>query len=287
VEALPRTAYGKVVKGELREAHLRPRPLLAHLVEGAGEPLLLLNGGMMSYSAWGEVAPALASRGTLVRCDFRGQLLSPGPPPPDFAGHAEDLATLLDALGLPRVDVVGTSFGAEAAIVLASRHPSRVRSLALVTAVDRFDDEMGAGLRRLGDSARAALGGGSREAVYDEIATFAFSPAWASEHAEELKVRRRLVSALPDRWFHDLALLVDSLVGLDLTPYLAGIRCPVLVVRAGEDGAMPRERTEALARAIAGAEVVEIPGAGHALALEKPRELLSILDEFHRRHAAG
>lgn len=262
-------------------------PVLAHLVEGAGEPLLLLNGGMMSYSAWGDVAASLASRWKLVRCDFRGQLLSPGPPPATFAGHAEDLVALLDALGIPRVDVVGTSFGAEAALILASSHPSRVRSLALVTAVDRFDDEMGAGLWRLGDAARAAVAGGSREAVYDEISAFAFSPAWAAAHAEELRVRSRLVTGLPDRWFRDLAILVDSLVDLDLTPYLPGISCPVLVVRAGEDGAMPRERTEALVCAIPGAELVEVPGSGHALVAEKPQELLAILEKFHRRHTVG
>jgi 3-oxoadipate enol-lactonase len=242
---------------------------------------------MMSYSAWGDVAASLASRWRLVRCDFRGQLLSPGPPPPIFAGHAEDLVALLDALDLPRVDVVGTSFGAEAGLVLASRHPSRVRSLVLVTAVDRFDDEMGAGLRRLGDAAREALAGGSREAVYDEISRFAFSPAWAAAHAEELKVRGRVVTGLPDRWFRDLALMVDSLIGLDLTPYLQRIRCPVLVIRAGEDGAMPRERTLALAAMIQGAEVVEVPGSGHALFAERPHELLAILEEFQQRHAAG
>jgi fatty-acyl-CoA synthase len=287
VEALPRTAYGKVVKGELREAYLRSKPLLAHLVEGTGEPLLLLNGGMMSYSAWGDVAASLASRWRLVRCDFRGQLLSPGPPPTTFAGHAEDLVALLDALGLPQVDVVGTSFGAEAGLVLASRHPSRVRSLVLVTAVDRFDDEMSADLRKLGDDARAALAGGTREAVYDEISRFAFSPAWAAAHADELKNRSRLVTGLPDRWFRDLALLVDSLIGLDLTPYLAGIRCPVLIIRAGEDRAMPRERTLALAEMIPGAELVEVSGSGHALFAEKPQELLAILEEFQRRHAAG
>ncbi len=261
--------------------------VLGHAVQGEGEPLLLLNGGMMSFSAWGEVAAGLATRRRLVLCDFRGQLLSPGPPPSDFTLHAWDLVQLLDHLALPRVDVVGTSFGAEAGIVLASRYPSRVRSLALVTAVDRFDDEMGVGLRRLGDVTRAALSGGPREAVYDEIARIAFSPAWAASHAEELKVRAALVNTLPDRWFRDLVLLVNSMIGLDLTPFLPGIGCPVLVVRAGEDDAMPRERTVALANGIPGAELVEVPGSGHALFAEKPGELLAILGEFHRRNASA
>ncbi len=79
---LPRTAYGKVVKGELRDLYLgRPamssRPLLAHLVEGDGLPLVLLNGGMMTYASWEPIAAVLREQWQVLRCDFRGQLLSP------------------------------------------------------------------------------------------------------------------------------------------------------------------------------------------------------------------
>ncbi|MRR12138.1 alpha/beta hydrolase, partial [bacterium] len=46
--------------------------VLAHRVDGRGDPLLLLNGGMMSLSAWEELARPLAERYRVVRCDFRG-----------------------------------------------------------------------------------------------------------------------------------------------------------------------------------------------------------------------
>ena len=74
--------------------------LLSHRVDGEGEPLLLLNGGMMSYSAWDGYVPPLAERYRVIRCDLRGMLRSPGQRPEGFPGHAEDLLALLDHLGV-------------------------------------------------------------------------------------------------------------------------------------------------------------------------------------------
>ena len=112
--------------------------LLTHRVEGAtsGATVLLLNGGMMSISAWDEAAAALAPKYRVVRCDFRGQFLTPELPPPELAAHVDDVTALLDHLGLARVHVVGTSFGGEVGLLLAARHPERVASLVAAAVVD-------------------------------------------------------------------------------------------------------------------------------------------------------
>ena len=77
-----------------------------------GEPLLLLNGGMMSISAWDAVVRRSAA--ALPRRPLR----LPRPAPlararrtRDLDGHVDDVVALLDALGIARVHVVGTSFG--------------------------------------------------------------------------------------------------------------------------------------------------------------------------------
>ena len=74
-------------------------PILTHRVDGEGPPLVLLNGGMMSLSAWEPIARRLAERHRVIRCDFRGQLLSPGAARASMEEHADDVAALLDALG--------------------------------------------------------------------------------------------------------------------------------------------------------------------------------------------
>lgn len=260
-------------------------PVLAHRVDGEGPPLLLLNGGMMSLSAWEPVARRLAERHRVIRCDFRGQLLSPGAPPARMEGHAEDLVRLLDELSIPRVDVVAASFGAYVGLLLAALHPERVASVLAATVTDAVDGSMGEGSDALAAAVREALAGGDRSKVYDHIVSIAYSPAWQETHREELAARRALMGLLPQAWFAGLDGLLRALAAVDLKPYLPKIACPVLVVAAECDSAMPLARTEAAARAIPGADLVVVPGAGHAVSVEKEDEFLHIAERFLERAA--
>ncbi len=263
---------------------MRVPSVLSHQVDGRGEPLLLLNGGMMSFSSWDEFVAPLAERYTVVRCDFRGQLRSPGVPPAGFPGHAEDLVGLLDHLGIGTCHVAGTSYGAFAALHLAALAPGRVASVVAMTVSDRVSDEMWAEARKMVVACREALSGGSRERVYDLISAFAFSTEWAAAHQAEISARRGLVAHLPDAWFAGLAGLLAALEGLDVAPLLSRVSCPTLVLLAEEDRAMPRAGGEALARSLARGELAVVPGSGHALVVEKPRETLDLLLAFLARH---
>jgi 3-oxoadipate enol-lactonase len=262
-----------------------PAPVLAHRVDGEGPPLLLLNGGMMSFGAWEPIARRLAERHRVIRCDFRGQLLSPGDPPRRMEGHAEDLVRLLDALSIFRVDVVAASFGAYVGLLLAALHPGRVSSVLAATVTDAVDGSMGEGSEALAAAVKEALEGGDRTKVYDHIVAIAYSPAWQESHRDELAARRTQVGLLPQAWFAGLDGLLRALVTVDLKPYLPKIACPVLVVAAEHDSAMPLERTEAVARAIPGANLVVVPGAGHAVSVEKEVEFLHIAERFLERAA--
>ena len=258
--------------------------LLSHRVDGEGEPLLLLNGGMMSYSAWDGYVPPLAERYRVIRCDLRGMLRSPGQRPEGFPGHAEDLLALLDHLGVARCHVAGTSYGAFAGLHLAALAPARVASLVAMTVADRVSPEMWAEADRMAVACREALAGGSREKVYDLVSAFAFSAEWAEAHAEEVAARRSAVSLLPDSWFSGLASLLSALEGLDVRPLLPRVTCPVLVLLAEGDRAMPRPWGESLAAAVPRGELAVVPGCGHGLVVEKPAETLSRLLAFLARH---
>jgi len=260
--------------------------VLAHRVEGVGEPLLLLNGGMMSFGAWEPCAARLRERHQVVRCDFRGQLLSPGTPPARMEGHADDVVRLLDRLGLGRVHLLGASFGAYVALLLAALRPVRVASVIAVTVTDFVGPEMEKGGETLRFACRDALAGGEKAKVYDLIVRIAYSPAWQEAKKGEIAARRGQASLLPAAWFEGLVGLLDALTGLDLRPHLPGIRCPVLVVAAGEDAVMPREGAEAVARAIPGASLAVLPGSGHAVIVERETEFMNLATGFLARLAA-
>ncbi len=106
--------------------------LAVEVAPGKTEPVLAIHGISSSRRLWlwlQEVAPDV----TLVMPDLRGRCDSLSVEgPSSVARHADDLALVLDDLGLESVHVIGMSMGGFVAMQLAASHPGRVKSLVLV-----------------------------------------------------------------------------------------------------------------------------------------------------------
>lgn len=258
---------------------LETKPL-ASRVEGSGEPVVLLNGGLMSISAWEPVAAALAARYKVVRCDLRGQLLSPGVPEPTVEAHVRDVVGMLDGLGLGRVHLVGTSYGSFVALRLAALHPERAASVAVLAGTERITPESWAATAELLGLVEAAIQGEDGGRVLDFLLPGTYTPAYLESQKEVLGFHRKWVAGLPAVWYRGLVPLLASLEGLDLTPHLGEVECPVLVVCAEEDRMFPPERSRALAAAIPDARLVVVPGAPHGIVMEQPDATIRLLLDF-------
>jgi len=109
---------------------------IAYETWGEGPPVLLQHGLLSGRTAWREngIAPALAREFTVVTVDALGHGGSDKPSDPRAYGRdarADDLAAVLDALGLERAHLVGYSMGGWIATGFAARHPGRLLSLAI------------------------------------------------------------------------------------------------------------------------------------------------------------
>jgi pimeloyl-ACP methyl ester carboxylesterase len=254
--------------------------LIYHTIDGAGEPLLLLNGIAMTAPSWRPVAEPLAEVFTVIRCDLRGQLMSPGSPPADVADHVTDVVELLDHLGQESVHVLATSFGGAVGALLAARHPDRVRLLVMVASADGFTDVMGDEVARWREATVKSIEGPDRGVLSDVLEPVVYSPAYVEAHREERVLRRKQIAALPMQWFKDLVELLDSAESFSLSSELGSIRCPTLIVAAELDGFIPLDRCRGLADAIPGAEFRVIKGAGHAVVVEQPEAIVDLALEF-------
>lgn len=259
--------------------------MLTHRVDGAGPPILLLNGGMMSISAWDEAAAVLAPRCRVVCCDFRGQLLTPELPPPELAAHVADVVALLDHLGLERVHVVGTSFGGEVGLLLAARHGERVASLVAATVVDVPPPSMKAIGKRLIELCEDATATGDGRAFFAAMNEIVYSPPFRARVAADLAARAATLASLPAAWFAGGARLLQAVDRMDLRAELGRIACPTLVITAERDALMPAERSLAVAETVAGAEHLVVAGSGHALVVEEKRRFLELVTEFLSRQS--
>ena len=260
----------------------QPPSTLYHQIDGAGEPMLLLNGIAMSVVSWDVVARPLAKSFRVIRCDFRGQLMTPVAPPGDVTAHADDVAGLLDDLGVGAVHVIGTSFGGVVGTLVASRHPGCVQSLVTIASADGFDEEMAEEVARWRAACVASLEGPDRGHLSDVLEPVVYSPRWVAAHRAERAQRREQIAALPDRWFEGLIGLLDSAHSLRLRDEVREVRCPTLVIAAELDGFVPLERARGLAEAIEGATFEIIEGAGHAVVVEQPKRIVELCLEFLR-----
>lgn len=257
--------------------------VIAHRTQGDGPPVVLLNGGLMSLQAWDPIASQLERDCLVIRCDFRGQLLTLGDPPASLAGHADDVVALLDALGRADAHIAGVSFGALVGLVIAARHPTRIRSLVAMSATDRVTDVMWAGSLALCEAARHAAAGGGKTAIFDVVEPATFSPEWRAANAEMLRARRMAVGLLPPSWFAGVAGLVAALEGLTLHAELARIQCPTCVVGGEHDLTFPIEHSRELASRIAGAILEVVPSGSHGFIVERPAEAAAIIGGFVAR----
>jgi pimeloyl-ACP methyl ester carboxylesterase len=100
-------------------------------VYGSGPPLLMIHGNNGDMSAFAKIVPYFAKNYKVILADSRSQGRSLDPDHPlTFEMMADDYSTLLDAMHIASADVLGWSDGGINALLLAIRHPEKVKRLA-------------------------------------------------------------------------------------------------------------------------------------------------------------
>jgi pimeloyl-ACP methyl ester carboxylesterase len=107
---------------------------LYHEVHGQGDPLVLIHGGLTTIGEMRGWIRPLAKTRRVIAVEMQGHGRTADTDRPlSFATMADDVAALLDHLGVPQADVVGHSFGAACAIRTAIQHPDRLRRLVVIS----------------------------------------------------------------------------------------------------------------------------------------------------------
>ena len=107
---------------------------LYYEVHGTGKPLLLLHGGLMLAEIFVPILPALTAGRQVIGIDLQSHgHTAYAERPMTFEAMADDVAAVIESLGLSRVDVMGYSLGGGVALRLAIQHPELVDRLVLVS----------------------------------------------------------------------------------------------------------------------------------------------------------
>jgi pimeloyl-ACP methyl ester carboxylesterase len=108
---------------------------LYYETRGAGRPLILLHGGLMSGETFEPILPALSEGHQVITVDLQGHGRTADIDRPiDIRLMADDIAALIDHLGLEKPDLVGYSLGGGVAFFTASKYPEKVGRLVMAAA---------------------------------------------------------------------------------------------------------------------------------------------------------
>ena len=241
-----------------------------------GVPILLVHGlAGASLTEWYQVAPKLAVDRRVIMIDHRGHGLSaPGDRRFEVDEDADDIAAVLDDLGVGQVDVVGYSMGGIIAQSFARRHPGRSRKLVLMatfarhTRAYRWARWAGTILTR---GWERVMGFGTSEVRSGYlIARHAIQP----QHARWVwrEQQRRNVESGAQATF--------ALLRFDSTEWIARLDLPTMVVVPTRDYLVPPAWQYELASLIPGARLVELRGVGHEMVWTAADEVADLLIEF-------
>ena len=255
---------------------------LPYAWHGEGPPLALISGLGGKGTSWRPFLARAAEHFRVLTFDNRGSGLAPrlhaGATIRDLA---EDALRLLDFLGLDRVALVGRSMGGMVAQELALLAPERLSCLVLVSTTARSDRHLAGVFELWAHMAESRV----PPAVRHQSAMLWCLGSRALEDDASVRAYLEWKSRAdrPD----DYALQARACARHDALDRLPGLRVPTLVVSGTDDRLTPPAHAEELAKAIPGAELAYVPGAGHLPYLESPVEFASRVLPFAQRASAA
>jgi len=198
---------------------------LYYETHGAGRPLILLHGGLMSGEMFGPILPTLVEHHQVIVPDVQGHGRTADIDRPiDARLMAGDIAALIDHLGLDRPDVVGYSLGGGVAFHLAVAYPEKVRRLVSASANMR------------------------RDAIYPEMLEQQLQVgAAAAEFMKDTPMYQEYQRVAPRP--EDFPRLLDKIGAsmakdFDFSDEVRGLQVPTLIVAADADMAPPSHYVE-------------------------------------------
>jgi pimeloyl-ACP methyl ester carboxylesterase len=271
---------------------VRAQDRWTHVIEaGSGRPVLLVHGGDSVAGGWLPLIGRLRDGFHLFAPDRPGCGLTRWPVArgAGLRERATDfLLSVLDTLGLPRVNLVGSSMGGYWALAFALAHPERVQRLALLGAPSGSAPRPRLGERLLaipgiGGLAHSAAWPAGRSAVRGRLARSVAHPERLPEPLVDLlsagaRLRGVERAALGERRAAVPALGAPRLTHA-LRGELGGLRLPVLLAW-GERERCPRRWAEELCAALPDARLEVVPDAGHLPWLDEPQATAGLLGGF-------
>jgi 4,5:9,10-diseco-3-hydroxy-5,9,17-trioxoandrosta-1(10),2-diene-4-oate hydrolase len=242
---------------------------------GTGRPLLLLHGLIGSARNWRQNIRFLSRHSSVYAVDLFNMGESERVPGLDagLEATADRLAACMDALGLAEADIAGHSHGGAVAMMLAARHPDRVRRLILFAPANPFcnlghqlvrfyQTRFGIWLARQIPVLPRMLKATALSHMYGDPSRVTAGSLEGYTEGLHIPGTMDHILQIVERWFVDMGLLRSVLPGLTAKP--------TLLIWGDRDRAVGLPSGRELQRTLPKSSLLVIPGAGHIAFEEMP-----------------
>lgn len=256
--------------------------LALHALEW-GEPgrpaIAFLHGGSAHAHWFDTVVPGLDARYHVISLDQRGHGASQWAPRPAYATEdfASDLVGVMDALGWPRMTLIGHSMGGHNAMAFAAWHPERVERLVVIDSRPAIPADRLHTMHRRGDR-----GPMRHETLESAIRSFRLLPRETVADPRLLAhLAREGITERDGRFLYRFDPACNGRRRpTDAWTLLDRIAAPTLLVRGEHSPILPREMAADMLARLRHARLVEIPGTYHHLVLDAPLAFAKVLEAF-------
>lgn len=261
---------------------------MAHSPDGSfytltGRPdapvVVLIHGLGLNHACWLWLAPVLATDFLVLCYDLIGHGQSAAPiGQPVLKDLSDQLAALLDHIGVEKAALVGFSLGGMVARRFAQDHASRTTALVLLHSPHMRTEQAQAAILARVEQARGQGPGATVEAALERW----FTTPYRTANAAMMQRVRGWVLANDPAVYPQLYRVLAEGVAEIIAPEPA-LRCPALAITADEDFGNGPEMSRAIAAEIDGAEVLILPGLRHMALAEDPAAINTPVQAFLRR----
>jgi pimeloyl-ACP methyl ester carboxylesterase len=262
---------------------------------GERSPVLLCDGIGCDGYAWRYLRRDLADRfGLHPHYIGHGRTAAPRDPRRvTIEDLADDVACVLDDALVDRAILIGHSMGVQVALETYRRHEERVAGLILVCGASSHPLRTFRGSDTLEDLLPRVEKWIHRvPRVVNRLTRTLLPTRLAFEVASRLEIRRELVEPTDFMPYLEGMARIDSRLFVAMLSsagqhsaddLLPDVKVPALVIAGERDGFTPAERSRAMAAAIPGSELLEIPNASHTAPIERPHLVDSTIRDFVAR----
>jgi 3-oxoadipate enol-lactonase len=248
---------------------------------GAGPPLTFIHGLGWDHRMWLPALDRYAGGYRAITGDSRGHGQSEKPDGPYTMGQfTDDWTAALEKLSAAPGCLVGLSQGGMVAQEIAIRAPHLVKALVLVSTTCQEDPDTVANMSDRLENMRSAGAHAGAEIAAQSI----FSEGFRNANPDYIAAFVETRAAQPQEP------LISAMAALRDFDYRAGLEkldMPTLVIAGTEDTLTPPEAVREVAAHIPGSQLVEMPGAGHIIPVERPDAFYAIIDTFLSEHYPG